>query len=174
MLNKIKRFLLRQKGVEFIKKSEQSSSLYFAIGDRIIRVSDHIPTSQCRPDELHVLVAVNSESFTVLVNNRIAIIPNYNKLKEYIKFYILTVGIMGRTVYSVVTTKRVVEKVKEVTKEVIVPIYQEAEGLNPDEQSVLNKYRRISPDQRKSYQNQLDLLVASKAAKKYRKAHGIA
>lgn len=80
---------------------------------------------------------------------------------------------MGRTVYSVVTTERVVEKVKEVTKEVIVPIYQEAEGLNPDEQSVLNKYRRISPDQRKSYQNQLDLSVASKAAKKYRKARGI-
>lgn len=171
MLNKIKRFLLRQKGVEFIKKSEQSSSLYFAIGDRIIRVSDHIPTSQCRQDELHVLVTVNSESFTILVNNRVAIIPNYNKLKEYIKFYILTVGAMGRTVYSVVTTERIV--VKEVEKEVIVPIYQEVEGLNSDEQSVLNKYRRISPDQRKSHQSLLDASVGSKKAKKYRETHGI-
>lgn len=80
---------------------------------------------------------------------------------------------MGRTVYSVITKEVKVEKVKEVTREVIVPVYQEAEGLNPDEQSVLNKYRRISPDQRKSYQTQLDLSINSKAAKKYRKAHGI-
>ena len=82
MLNKIKRFLLRQKGIEFKKKSEQSSSLYFSIGDKIIRVSDHIPTSQCRPDELHILITVNSESFTILVNNRVAIIPNYSNLKS--------------------------------------------------------------------------------------------
>ena len=155
MLNKIKRFLLRQKGVEFIKKSEGSESLYFQIGDHIIRVSDHIPITYCRPEQLHILVTTNSESFTILVNNRVAIIPNYSKLKEYIKFYILTVGVMGRTVYSVVTKER-------------------AGGLNPDEQLVLSKYRRISPDQRKSYQNQLDLSVASKAARKYRKAHGIA
>lgn len=145
MLDKIKRFLLRQKGIEFIKKSEQSSSLYFSIGDKIIRVSDHIPTSQYRPEELHILVTVNSESFTILVNNRVAIIPNYSKLKEYIKFYILTVGVMGRTVYSVVTKERIVERVQEVTKE--VPIYREVEGLNPDEQAILSKYRRISPDQ---------------------------
>lgn len=174
MLDKIKRFLLRQKGIEFIKKSEQSSSLYFAIGDATIRVSDHIPTSQCRPEQLHIIVPVNSESFTILINNRIAVIPNYSKLKEYIKFYILTVGVMGRTVYSVVTTERIVERTQEVTKEVIVPIYKETEGLNPDEQAILNKYRRISPDQQKSYQNQLGTSVASKAARKYRKAHGIA
>lgn len=108
------------------------------------------------------------------MNNRIAVIPNYSKLKEYIKFYILTVGVMGRTVYSVVTTERIVERTQEVTKEVVVPIYKETEGLNPDEQAILNKYRRISPDQQKSYQNQLDTSVASKAARKYRKAHGIA
>ena len=174
MLNKIKRFLLRQKGVEFIKKSEKSESLYFQIGEHIIRVSDHIATTCCRPEQLHILVTTNSESFTILVNNRVAIIPNYSKLKEYIKFYILTVGVMGRTVYSVVTKERIVERVQEVTREVTVPIYKEAEGLNPDEQAILNKYRRISPDQRKSYQNQLDTSVASKAARKYRKAHGIA
>lgn len=119
--------------------------MYFSIGDKITRVSDHIPTSQCRPEELHILVTVNSESFTILVNNRVAIIPNYSKLKEYIKFYILTVGVMGRTVYSVVTKERIVERVQEVTKE--VPIYREVEGLNPDEQAILSKYRRISPDQ---------------------------
>lgn len=156
MLDKIKRFLLRQKGIEFIKKSEQSSSLYFSIGDKIIRVSDHIPTSQYRPEELHILVTVNSESFTILVNNRVAIIPNYSKLKEYIKFYILTVGVMGRTVYSVVTKERIVERVQEVTKE--VPIYREVEGLNPDEQAILSKYRRISPDQHRISQTPQSLL----------------
>ena len=173
MLNKIKRFLLRQPSVEFLKKSDKSDSLYFKAGNLIIRVSDHIATSQCRPEQLHILVAANSESFTILSNNRIAIIPNYTKLKEYIKFYVLTVGVMGKTIHSVVITEEVVKTTKEVTKEVVVPIYQEAEGENPDEQVLLNKYRRISPEQRKAYQRQLDTSVASKAAKKYRKAHGM-
>lgn len=173
MLNKIKRFLLRQKNVTFLRKSEGSESLYFQIGDHIIRVSDHIATTCCRPEQLHILVTTNSEGFTILVNNRIAIIPNYSKLKEYIKFYILTVGVMGRTVYSVITKEVKIERVQEVTREVIVPVYQDAEGVSPDEQDILNKYRRISPEQRKSYQHQLDTSVASKAAKKYRKAHGI-
>lgn len=174
MLNKIKRFLLRQKGVEFIKKSEGSESLYFQIGEHIIRVSDHIATTCCRPEQLCVLVTANSESFAILVNNRVAIIPNYNKLKEYIKFYILTVGVMGKTVHSFITKEIKVERIKEETREVIVPIYKEVEGMSREEADLLSKYRRISPDQRKSYQTQLDLSVSSKAAKKYRKAHGIA
>lgn len=172
MIDKIKRFLLKQKEVEYIKKSEKSCSLYFKIRDKIIRVSDHIPTSQCRPDELHILTTVNSESFTILVNNRVAIISNYNKLKEYIKFYILTVGIMGQTVYSIIETERIVEKVQEVIKE--IPSYKNVEGLTNDEQIILSKYRRITPDQKKSYHNQLNLTVNSKAAKKYRKTYGIA
>lgn len=173
MLNKIKRFLLRQKNVTFLKKSEGSESLYFQIGDHIIRVSDHIATTCCRPEQLHILVTTNSDGFTILVNNRIAIIPNYAKLKEYIKFYILTVGVMGRTVYSVVTTTKIVEQIKEVTKETIVPVYKNVDGLSKDEELILRKFRRISPEQQRSYQTQLDTSVASKAARKYRKAHCI-
>lgn len=173
MLNKIKRFLLRQKGVEFIKKSEQSSSLYFAVGDRTIRVSDHIPISQCRPDELHILVAVNSECFTILVNNRVAIIPNYNKLKEYIKFYILTVGVMGRTVYSVVTKEVTVKRVQEVTKEIVVPVYKEVDEIDTKAKKLLTDYNRLCPQHRQSILNMLGQLVNAKASKNYRKHNNI-
>ena len=173
MLNKIKRFLLRQEGVKFLRKSDNSESLYFQIGDKIIRVSDHIPTSQCRPDELHVLPAANSESFIILVNNRVAIIPNYSKLKEYIKFYILTVGILGRTVYSVVTTERTVEVVKEVEKEVTIPVYKEVEGLDDAEKRLITCYRGLCPKHKQDLTKMSKELVNSKSSRKYRKESDI-
>lgn len=173
MLNKIKRFLLRQKGVEFIKKSEGSESLYFQIGDHIIRVSDHIATTCCRPEQLCVLVIANSESFAIFVNNRVAIIPNYNKLKEYIKFYILTVGVMGRTVHSFITKEIKVEKVKEVTKEVIIPVYKGTEELDKDTKRILDNYRRLCPQHKQGLRNMSEQLVRAKASKAYRKSHHI-
>lgn len=173
MLNKIKRFLLRQPNVEFLKKSDNSESLYFTVGNSIIRVSDHIPTSQCRPEQIHILVAANSESFTILVNNRVAIIPNYTKLKEYIKFYILTVGIMGRVVHNVVTTTEVVQQVKEITVEKVIPVYRQVEGANVEEKALLTDFRRIPQKQRDHVRNQMKGLINSKEARKYRATHGI-
>ena len=167
MIDKIRKFLLKQKGVEFTKKSEKSGSLYFKIGDRIIRVSDHIPTTMCRPEALHIIVTVNSESFIILVNNRIAIIPNYNKLKEYLKFYILTVGVMGVTVYSV--KEKIVERVEEVTREVIVPIYKATEELDEDAKKLLKNYSRLCPQHKQSLRNQSEELVMTKASKAYRR-----
>lgn len=172
MLNKIRKFLLRQNGVSFIKKSEKSNSLYFNIGESaVIRVSDHIPTRQCRPEELHILTPVNSESFTILVNNRIAVIPNYNELKKYVKFYILTVGSMQRIICSVVKETVKVEKV--VKKEVVIPVYEKTEGLSPDEEKLLDTYRRVCPNHKERLQIFSKEMFNSKASKKYRQSHGI-
>lgn len=165
MIDKIKRFLLKQNGVDFVKKSEQSNSLYFTIGEETIRVSDHIPTSQCRPEQLHVIVPINSESFIILINNRIAVIPNYSKLREYLKFYILTVGIMRRTVYSVKT--EIVKKEVLVEKEVLVPNPINNPELTSQESRVVDSFRRLCPEHKSQALTQLHTLEVSKKSKKY-------
>lgn len=85
MIEKIKKYLLRHKEINFFKKND-SGSEYYRVGNSIIRVSDHIPISDNQPDTLNIVVSENS--FVVMFGNRIINVNDYNDFKTFLKYHI--------------------------------------------------------------------------------------
>lgn len=107
---KIDNYLLKQEGVTFHKQSD-SGSTYYKVGSTRIRVSDHLCSAFNDPNTLEILIPVNSESITLIIGGRIAIMKNYNKLKEYIKSFCLTA-----LCTKPIKVKKIEEKVEVIVK----------------------------------------------------------
>lgn len=85
MIEKIKRYLLRHKEINFYKKND-SGSEYYRVGNSIIRVSDHVPTSNNQPDNLSIIVSGNN--FVVMYGNKLINVNDYNEFKVFLKYHI--------------------------------------------------------------------------------------
>lgn len=86
---KIENYLLKQEGVSLYKQSE-SGSTYYKIGSSRIRVADHMSSAFNDPKTLEIVIPVNSESIVLVIGSKLAIMKNYNKLREYIRSFCLT------------------------------------------------------------------------------------
>ena len=85
MIDKIKKYLLRHKQINFYKKNN-SGSEYYQVGNSIIRVSDHVAISNNRPDTLNIVV--NGDNFVVMYGNRIINVNDYEDFKKFLKYHI--------------------------------------------------------------------------------------
>lgn len=86
---KIENYLLKQEGVSLHKQSD-SGSTYYKIGSSKIRVADHMSSTFNDPKTLEIVIPVNSESIVLVIGSKLAIMKNYNKLREYIRSFCLT------------------------------------------------------------------------------------
>lgn len=86
MINKIRKYLLRQKDIILYNKTV-SGSEYYMIKESTIRLSDHIPASGSYPEELNIIV--QDSNFVVFYGNRLIIIDNYEQFKSFIKQFII-------------------------------------------------------------------------------------
>lgn len=85
MINKIRRFLLRQSGITFFKKNE-SGSEYYKVKDCLIRLSNHRASAPCPAQNLDIIV--NEDMFVVFWLGQLETIRTYDELKERIKTYV--------------------------------------------------------------------------------------
>ena len=85
MIDKIKKYLLRHKEINFYKKNN-SGSEYYKVGNSIIRVSDHVAISNNEPDTLNIIV--NGDNFVVMYGNRIINVNDYEDFKKFLKYHI--------------------------------------------------------------------------------------
>lgn len=85
MINKVKKYLLRHSEINFYRKNS-SGSEYYKVGNSIIRVSDHVTTSNNYPDTLNIVVS--GDNFIVLFGNKIINVNNYEDFKKFLKYHI--------------------------------------------------------------------------------------
>lgn len=85
MINKIRRFLLRQPSITFFKKNE-SGSEYYKVKDCLIRLSNHRASTPCPAQNLDIIV--NEDMFVVFWLGQLETIRTYDELKERIKTYV--------------------------------------------------------------------------------------
>lgn len=85
MIDKVKKYLLRHDEINIYKKN-CSGSEYYRVGNSIIRVSDHIPTSDNQPDVLNIIIS--GDNFIVMYGNKIINVNDYNDFKIFLKYHI--------------------------------------------------------------------------------------
>lgn len=86
LIDKIRRYLLKQPGLNFFKKSD-SGSEYFTYNNTIIRLSDHVTYHNAQRRELNIVV--NKNTFCVLYNSRLINLNDYEEFKSFIKSYVI-------------------------------------------------------------------------------------
>lgn len=142
MKDKIKNYLLKQKEV-VLKNESSTGSIYFKLNDIEVRLSDHINPVSNDPEKLNIVVSSDNQGCVVILGNRILQFDKYEKVREWIKFYI-------KSSYCLKLIPKVVIKhvEKEVEKEVIkeVPVYKEVDTKNPEHSEILDLLRQVHPD----------------------------
>lgn len=135
MIEKIKKYLLRQPDIEFYDKHD-SESEYFKLGNTKIRVSNHYATSLSDPTTLNIVV--DGDFFNVVYVNTPIPIKTYEELKGFIKFFKPVSN--GLTRYIRLTKKKSTKTTdsqpatsnKKSSKEDLKAFVEEnKEGLNP-------------------------------------------
>ena len=142
--------------MKFLKAPEGSASQYFEINGYTIRLSDHL--SPIYKNDLNIITTIN-EQFIVCYGRKCMSISTYKELKGYVKSFILTTSLVPIIV-------------KEVTREVIVPVPKESE-LTEEETRILKYFNGIKPQRRVAQINNLSSIYCSKESKNYRKSRGI-
>lgn len=135
--NKLKKYLQKFEGVSFHKESE-SGSVYYKIGSSKIRIADHqSPVND--PEVLNILFPQNSGSIILTIGGRFVIIQNYNKLKEYIRSFMLT-AVCTKPIRVTKVETKIVREVTEPNE--ILDIHgltmKQITGL----QKLINSYRK--------------------------------
>lgn len=111
MINKIRRFLLRQSGITFFKKNE-SGSEYYKVKDCLIRLSNHRASAPCPAQNLDIIV--NEDMFVVFWLGQLETIKTYDELKERIKTYVRDGDKINKYISARIATikqEKVIEKV---------------------------------------------------------------
>lgn len=117
MLNKIIRYLSHLNGVE-VGKVNPSGSHYFQAPGVKIRVSDHIATSFNPGTTLNIMVDTLTNSFCVFYGNRIVPIQNYDKLREFLRNFVMVCDVLAPL--SDIRNAKVIERVVTVEKPIVV------------------------------------------------------
>ena len=86
LIDKIRRYLLKQPGLKFFKKND-SGSEYFTYNNTIIRLSDHVTYNTMQRRELNIIV--NKNTFCILYNSRLINLNDYEEFKSFIKSYVI-------------------------------------------------------------------------------------
>lgn len=138
MIEKIKKYLLRQPDIEFYSKHD-SESEYFKLGNTKIRVSNHYATSLNEPTTLNIIV--DGDFFNVVYVNTPIPIRNYEELKGFIKFFKPVSNGLTRYIRSTnrkstksvsTNTQQTTNNKKNSKKEDLKAFVEEnKEGLNP-------------------------------------------
>ena len=94
MIARICRYLSHLDGVE-VAKTNQSGSHYFNAPRVKIRVSDHLSCSFNPTTTLNIMVDTKTQSFCVFYGNRIIPITSYDKLKEFLRNFVMVCDILA-------------------------------------------------------------------------------
>lgn len=94
MIARICRYLSHLDGVE-VAQTNQSGSHYFNAQGVKIRVSNHLSCSFNPTTTLNIMVDVKSQSFCVFYGNRIIPITTYDKLREFLRNFVMVCDILA-------------------------------------------------------------------------------
>ena len=114
VMDKIISYLSRLDGVE-VGKVNASGSHYFDAPGVKIRVSDHIASSFNPSSTLNIMVDVLTDSFCVFYGNRIVPIQNYDKLREFLRNFVMVCDVLA-PLADVRQQTKVVKKIVPVGK----------------------------------------------------------
>lgn len=167
MKDKIKKYLLKQK--EIVLKAESSTgSIYFKLNDIIVRLSDHINPISNDPEKLNIIVSADNQGCIIILGNRILQFDKYEKVREWLKFYIKSSYCL-KLIPKIVTKQVEREIEKEVVKE--IPVYKEVCTQNPEHLEILNLLRQIHPDYYDSVRKTIKSLITSSKSVSYVNSH---
>lgn len=148
MKDKLFKYLLRLCKDSFVKENE-SGSVYFLINGINVRLSDHM--SSVNKSNLQIVVPVNSDVPIIILSGRVIIMPNYNKVKEFIRNFVFI------SQYSSLIRVEVREVVKE-------------EELSVTEKEFLALVRGIKREYIEGQLKQFRMIYNSQKNKAYRKS----
>lgn len=154
MINKVAKYIERQGKIKAKNESQTSLSKYYELeSGMMLRVSDHLKSGENR--KLLSIIPVD-DNFVIQYQRYVIVIKTYNKLKEFIRNFVITNSVLKvRPVQEVSVTEIAVEK----PQLKIIPVYKPVEGLSEQEQTLIDKFRLLNSKYTESAMSQIKNLL---------------